>query len=266
LCCFLFLVSGFLSAWILVFNEKQETRNQQSVLPMRALLSLFLLLILSTPFARAQTVSPRVSANFILGIPVNEFADNVDNVGFGLNVTGGVGFNSLPLMIGLDVGYMIYGFERRSEPFSTTIPDVRVDVETSNNIVLGHLVFRVQPQQGTFQPYLEGLFGFKYLFTSTSIKNEFSDERIASSTNFDDFASSYGAGAGMVVQLFQRENERGRQSSILLHLGARYLLGSNAEYLEKGSIERLNNGDVVFNVTQSRTDLIMPMIGATFTF
>lgn len=214
----------------------------------------------------AQNVSPRVSANFIVGIPVDEFADNVDNVGFGLNVTGGVGFKTVPFMIGLDLGYMIYGFERRSEPFSTTIPDVTVDVETSNNIVLGHLVFRVQPQQGTFQPYLEGLFGFKYLFTSTSIQNQFSDENIASSTNFDDFASSYGAGAGMVVQIVQRENEVGRQSSILLHLGFRYLLGSNAEYLQRGSIERLSNGDIAFEVAQSRTDLIMPMLGATFTF
>lgn len=214
----------------------------------------------------AQNVSPRVSANFIVGIPVDEFADNVDNVGFGLNVTGGVGFKTVPFMIGLDLGYMIYGFERRSEPFSTTIPDVTVDVETSNNIVLGHLVFRVQPQQGTFQPYLEGLFGFKYLFTRTSIQNQFSDENIASSTNFDDFASSYGAGAGMVVQIVQRENEVGRQSSILLHLGFRYLLGSNAEYLQRGSIERLSNGDIAFEVAQSRTDLIMPMLGATFTF
>ena len=230
----------------------------------------FILLLLTCSgihsLTHAQTIQPRVSANLVLGVPVGEFADNVDNIGFGLNVTGGIGFNTLPFMIGLDFGYMIYGIERRSEPFSTTIPDVTVDVETTNNIVLGHLVFRVQPQQGTFQPYLEGLFGFKYLFTRTSIKNEFSDEQIASSTNFDDFASSYGAGAGIVFQIFQNENQQtGRRTTILLHGGARYLLGSTAEYLEKGSIER-NNGELVFNVTRSRTDLIVPMLGVEFTF
>ena len=228
--------------------------------------SFLVLLTLGAPSLYAQTVTPYVSANFALGIPIDEFADNVDNVGFGLNVTAGAGFNTLPFMIGLDLGYMIYGFERRSEPFSTTIPDVTVDVETTNNIVLGHLVFRIQPPQGTFQPYLEGLFGFKYLFTSTSVKSRFSDDDIASSTNFDDFASSYGAGAGFVFQLVQRQGEQGRQTAISLHLGARYLLGSNAEYLDRGSISRSNDGDVILETTQSRTDMIMPMLGASFRF
>ena len=210
--------------------------------------------------ARAQTTQPRVSANFIIGIPVNEFADNVDNLGFGLGVTGGIGFDSLPFMIGLDLGYMIYGFERRSEPFSTTIPDVRVDVETTNNIFLGHLVFRVQPQTGTVQPYIEGLFGFKYLFTRTSIQNIPNDAEIASSTNFDDFASSYGVGGGIDFSVFA-----GERTTIMVHVGCRYLFGSTADYLERGSIER-QNGQVQFDVITSRTDLVMPQVGATFVF
>ena len=225
-----------------------------------------LLFLLITPAALAQTTIPRVTANFIMGIPVGEFDDNVSTVGFGLNVSGGIGFAGLPFMIGADLGYMIYGFERRSVPFSTTIPDVTVDVETTNNIVLGHLFFRLQPQQGRFQPYLEGLFGFKYLFTRTSIKNISNGDDVASSTNFDDFASSYGVGAGFDILISSNQRENGKSLNISIHAGVKYLLGSNAEYLERGSITRLNNGDVVFDVSRSRTDLVMPQLGATFTF
>ena len=229
--------------------------------PFRFSLAAILLTGLLAPVqAGAQSISPRVSPNIIIGIPANEFADNVDNIGFGLGVTGGVGFGTLPIMIGLDLGYMVYGIERRSEPFSTTIPDVRVDVETTNNIFQAHLVLRVQPQTGAVQPYIEGLFGFKYLFTRTSIKNIPTDETVVSSTNFDDFASSFGPGAGVDIRLWEAE-----RTTILLHLGCRYLLGSVADYLERGSIERLN-GEVIFDVISSRTDFILPQLGATFTF
>ena len=232
---------------------------------MKRLLPLLTILLLAHT-ASAQTTVPRFSANFILGIPVGEFDDNVNNIGFGLGVNGGIGFSELPFMIGADLGYLLYGFERRSEPFSLTIPDVTVDVETTNNIVLGHLFFRIQPQQGSFQPYIEGLFGFKYLFTRTSIKNLSNDDNVASSTNFDDFASSYGAGAGLSFAISSSERENGGTLNILIHVGVRYLLGSNAEYLRRGSIERLDNGNVVFEVNRSRTDLIMPQLGASFTF
>ena len=232
---------------------------------MKRLFPLFIFLLIA-PGAVAQNVVPKVNANFILGIPVGEFSDNVDNIGFGLNVSGGVGIVGLPFMVGADLGYMIYGFERRSEPFSTTIPDVTVDVETTNNIVLGHLFFRIQPQQGVFQPYLEGLFGFKYLFTSTSIENISNGDDIASSTNFDDFASSYGVGAGFEIMVSARENENGRLRTILIHAGVKYLLGSTAEYLERGSITRLNNGTIEFDISRSRTDLVLPQLGVTFTF
>ncbi len=210
-------------------------------------------------------VTPRLSIDFMMGIPTGEFSDNVDNLGFGLDLAGGVGLSPAPIMIGAELGYLIYGFERRSEPFSTTIPDVRVDVETTNNIFMGHLFLRVQPQTGTFQPYLEGLFGFKYLFTRTSIENLATNESIASSTNFDDFASSYGLGGGLDIRVYAKEETGKRLRVLYIHLGTRYLLGSSAEYLERGSITR-QDGEVVFDVTRSRTDLITPQIGVTFTF
>ncbi len=226
---------------------------------------LFLLVVFfSTNLVNAQ-IKPRGTVNFMMGIPVSEFADNVDNLGFGINLNGGIGLAPAPVMIGLDLGYLIYGYERRSEPFSTTIPDVTVDVETTNSIALGHIFLRFQPQTGAFQPYAEVLFGFKYLFTRTSVDNRATDEEIAASINFDDFASSYGAGGGVEISVFQGENDNSRPYSILVNLGVRYLLGSSAEYLRRGSTSR-EDGALTFDVNKSRTDLIIPQIGATFLF
>src|SRR5690606_36432668 len=85
-------------------------------------------------------VRPQGDLNFIVGVPQGSFSENVDDAGFGLNLFGGLGVGRSPVVVGLELGFMVYGFERRNEPFSTTIPDVTVDVETSNNIMLGHFV------------------------------------------------------------------------------------------------------------------------------
>ncbi len=231
---------------------------------MGAVCMAFLLFVFSAATADAQ-VKPRVSVDLLAGIPVGEFADNVDNLGFGIGVNGGLGLAPAPIMFGIDIGYLIYGFERRSEPFSTTIPDVTVDVETTNSIAFGHLFLRIQPQTGAFQPYAEALFGFKYLFTRSSVENRQSNETIAASVNFDDFASSYGVGGGLDIRVYEGLNDNSRQFSVLINLGVRYLLGSSAEYLERGSTIR-DNGGLTFDVTKSRTDLVIPQLGATFVF
>lgn len=219
----------------------------------------------SLPQSASAQVTPRASVDLLMGIPVGEFADNVNNLGFGIGLNGGIGLSPAPVMLGVDIGYLIYGFERRSEPFSTTIPDVTVDVETTNSIAFGHLFLRVQPQTGALQPYAEALFGFKYLFTRTSVENRQSSESIAASVNFDDFASSYGFGGGLDIRIFQGVNDNSRPYSIMINLGARYLLGSSAEYLQRGSTGR-ENGELTFDITRSRTDLVLPQLGATFVF
>lgn len=213
-----------------------------------------------SPIASHAQARARVNPNIVVGIPVSEFADNIDNGGAGLELTGGIGLSPAPVMFGANLGFMIYGYERRTEPLSTTIPDVVVNVETTNNIAYGHLLFRIQPQSGAIQPYLDALFGFKYLFTRTSIENRRTNEEFAASTNFDDFASSYGAGAGLDIRL-----SGGNRKSLLINLGVRYLLGGNAEYLKKNSIRR-EDGQVLYDITRSRTDLVMPQLGVTFVF
>ena len=210
---------------------------------------------------RAQ-IYPQGDITLVVGLPQGEFEHHVDDAGVGLNVFVGLGLGRTPFVIGLDGGFLVYGFERRHEPFSTTIPDVTVAVETSNAIAMGHVLFRLQPPTGFFQPYLDGLFGFKYFFTETSINDEHHDGEfaIASSTNFDDAALSYGVGGGLDFEI-----HRGHRKSVFINVGARYLFGSEAEYPKEGSIER-RNGHVFFTTERSETDILITQLGITMKF
>lgn len=234
------------------------------------LLRLVLLALFLLSAAVQAQVRPQGDLYFVTGLPRGDFRANVDDPGFGLSVFGGLGFEGVPVVLGAELGFLIYGQEVRREPFSSTIPDVRVRVVTSNNIATGHLVLRLQPPRGAVQPYLDGLVGFKYFFTETRIESEnrSDDEPIAASTNFDDAAPSYGVGGGVQVKLYggYGERPRGHVQALNLTLGVRYLLGGEAEYLKRGSIERHRDGTLEYDVSRSKTDLLMPHLGVTLRF
>jgi hypothetical protein len=202
---------------------------------------------------------------FIVGAPQGEFKDNLDATGFG--ITGHIGYSpkTQPVMIGVEFGYMNYGSETRTEPFSTTIPDVFVNVTTTNNLVLTHLFLRAQPAKGAIRPYLEGLVGVSYFFTETKIENKnHGGEEIASNTNQDDATLSGGGGLGAMVQVYSKDKDN-RKIEVLLDFRTRYLLGGEAEYLKKGSIRRESNR-VVYDINKSKTNLLTFQFGVAVRF
>jgi hypothetical protein len=202
----------------------------------------------------------QAGAYFTTVIPRGELKENITNNGYGGGGQFLVRLGPSPFLVGGDVGIVIYGSETRFEPFSTTIPNVEVRVRTSNNILLAHSVLRIQPRTGLVRPYADGLIGLKHLFTRTSITNDADGLEIASSNDLSDTTLSYGFGGGLQVPLFQ-EGKR----AILLDGNVRYLRGSRAQYLKKGSI-REENGQVIYDVLSSRTDVISVQIGVTFRF
>jgi opacity protein-like surface antigen len=122
-----------------------------------------------------------------------------------------------------------------------------------------HFVARAQPRHGAVRPYADGLVGFKYLFTNTSI--DIDSENGASDTNLSDLTLSYGLGGGLQVRL----TSSAKRPVVLIDAGVRYLRGSRAEYLREGSIRR-ENGAVFFDVLSSRTDVVTAQVGVTFRF
>ena len=197
----------------------------------------------------------QVGINFSVAIPQGEFGEQVDNLGYGLS--GEFMFLSpkpkSPFGIGLNLGYYIYGMESRREPWSLTIPDVFVDVDRTNNLLNFHLVFEIGMPTGRIRPYIQGLFGGNYLYTQTSVNGEYGQDNIATSTNFDDWAWSYGVGGGVAILL--GGDPVTEQGAVYLDLKGRYLFGSEADYLKEGSIQIINSR-VVYNPSQSKTDLL----------
>ncbi len=227
-------------------------------------LVLILLLLSSALYGQ---IGMQAGMGIAVGVPMNEFADQVNTGGgFGGEFLYAPGNSYFGVGLGLD--FLIYGSETRKEPFSTTIPDVTVDVTTTNSIFLGYLLLRVQAKEGPIQPYADGLFGFDYLSTETSINNDDWDgwydgyDRIASTTNFDDAAMSYGFGGGCKFRVWESSTEA---TEVFVDVQGRYLRGGEAEYLKKGSIHR-DNGKLIFDVSKSKTDLLFFKVGASVQF
>lgn len=221
------------------------------------------LIIISIPFN--QFLAQSAGLNLTLAIPQGEFKEKVDNVGFGLS--GHINFLApkpkSPFGIGLNMGYIIYGSESRTEPLSSNIPDVFVNVDRTNSLLNFHLLFTIGLPSGRIRPYAEGLFGGSYIYTTTSVKSQGTGEEFASSTNFDDWAWSYGAGGGLLILLSGDPNTD--QNTIYLDLKGRYLFGSEAEYLKQGSV-RIENGQVYYDVSRSKTDLLTIHAGVLIYF
>jgi hypothetical protein len=223
------------------------------------LVSVALLFLILPEKSHAQNWD--ASVDFMLGAPQGGFKQNVDALGYGIDLLATYQLPYSYVAMGLDIGFMTYGTSRRTEPFSPDIPEVRVQVRTNNNIAFFHFLTRVQPGYGNIRPYLDALVGFNYLFTESRIQDQRTNEDIAGSTNFDDITFSAGIAAGSKFHLFETvDDETGWPIRFYLDLRARYLIGGNAEYLRVGSIQR-QNGNIIYDVDQSRTDILTFHLG-----
>jgi hypothetical protein len=211
-------------------------------------------------FAAAVPLAGQNSARNIFGItvgaglPMGLFKTNLGKDGFQFDLYYARKLKSAPLFIGFDCAFFIYGMSTRQEPLEN-IPEVNVDVETSNSVIQGLFFIRLQPAKGPFRPYIEGLAGVSYLSTDTTItEREFPWDEIASDTNFSDFALAAGGGAGVEVHLWG-----------VLDIKARYLTGSKAKYLKEGSIV-YEGGQAVYLYQESATNLLSFQAGVSFRF
>ena len=230
---------------------------------MRALLLSALLL---TGAAAAQ---PSVEITGLAVLPQGAFSDALGAAGGGMSAGVLYAIPSTPLAVGVEGSAALYGYERRTVPLSLTIPDVRVGVTTSNNLVQGLTVLRLQVPRGGVRPYVDGVAGLTYLFTQTSVGDDQaygSGYEPLSSTNYDDAALTAGGGVGVLVQLYAGYDDDGDPVAVSLDARLRYLVGGEATYLGRGDIVRYGDGTVGLDVRRSRTDVLVPHLGVAFTF
>ncbi len=194
-----------------------------------------------------------------LAVPVGDFGSHVD-------LGGGTGFGAV-LFLGenrlaglrAEGGFVIYGTATDWRPFSTTVPEVQVRVQTNNSIFTGGLGPQVYMGTGPIRPYIYGTVGFAYFATSTSISGEYQDDEIASTTNFDDFQLSLTGGGGLSVEV------RGGQNPISLDLSASYQHNGLTEYLVGGNdnIRRTRGGSVLVDPIESDANLMTYRVGVS---
>lgn len=246
---------------------------------------------------KAQTtIAPETSAlyfniNFNLGVPIGEYKTYNDEI------APGGGFDILfqphvkvPLLVGFNMAFMSGGSQIQRETLTADIVAGNtvietlyfpMRVETYNTIIGGNVSLRVQAPTNFVKPYVEGLVGFNYFGTNTSVYDE-SEEfylseadnpLITSSNQNSDWTYSFGGAAGMLIQI----NE-----SIFIDVRAAYRLGGNAQYYVEDDIE---DWELVFNTVptepddfedddlsisaipkESKTDMIVGTIGLTFKF
>ncbi len=220
-----------------------------------ALATLALLAAGAAPAAAADTPPGfQLALNFTPSFPLKGFYDglNANPLGGGADMLWRL--TGTPVSVGLSLAIQGYGWTTRMANLSPDIPEIAVKVGTGNNMLLGHLLIRLQPAEGKIRPYVDGLVGMTYLWTETGIYSR-DMSRVTSSVNFDDSALSFGVGGGVMLPLIRKPT-----FGLLFDAGARVIFGGQANYLPKGGLVR-ENGDVVANYVTSRTDLVTAHVG-----
>ena len=200
--------------------------------------------------------------SFTVAQPQGEFGDYVES-GFGgdLNYIHSLDRDGW-LSLRVDAGLAIYGYESYTVPLSETVGGrLLVDVSTSNNIAWIGVGPQIGVPDGRLRPYVNGFAGYSLLWTSTSVSGSndyyYDDEPFASTTNYDDWSFSYGAGAGLYIPV------RGGPKPVSIDLGMRYHNNGQAEYLREGDIVDHPDGSISLFPVQSDTDLLTFHIGVS---
>jgi hypothetical protein len=211
---------------------------------------------------RPETLQVGLSVPF--GIPVGAFGRHVDSAA---GISGGmdVGLGRSIVSVGGELSYVWYGSDERNVDLGPAIPELAgtsVKVTTDNAMLFLHGRVRLQPRHGRWRPYVDGLFGFDYIHTTTSIEDTVNCTGSTcsggiESTNLDDWVPSLGVGAGVMVGLGTSPD------SIRLDVSVRYLWGGEADYLVKGAIHNVGNTSIL-DISRSRTDMVAVSVGVAF--
>ena len=198
------------------------------------------------------------SSKFLAGVPVGPFGKKVGaSPGVAVDFTARVG--QTPVSVGAAFDYLLYGTETRRIALFPVVPEVFSNVGTTNNLIRTHALVRFQSPAGRVRPYAEGLLGFSYVYTRTSLDLGY-EGGSAATTHLGAFAPSFGAGGGVTIGFWS-----GRAARLGLDIGLRYLTGGDVDYLTRGELQRDEAG-VTFEPTRSPATLFGVQMGLTVDF
>lgn len=229
-----------------------------------------------------------------MGVPANQFREATTANGGGFGLSAFFPFDrKIPIFLGVDFGYMVYGINNNRQRINGTISvgnqviqTIPLDyrITTTNNLLSGHLVLRVRIPIKLIQPYFDGCVGFKNFYTRTTITDETRNNNTFNNnntnpfntnnntysnsvTNLSDVALSYGGGGGFMIG----------SGPIRLDIRCLYLLGEEARFFDRSSAagwsvnfsQNTNQFDSNINLSsakRSRTDMFYAQIGMIISF
>lgn len=185
---------------------------------------------------------------------------------FGEQVDGALGFNAHYIhrldptgTLGMRAGFgaAIYGHESRPVRLSDAVGDrILVDLVTTNAIYYLEAAPQLVVPGDAIRPYANAAVGASYFSTDSNLRGQ-RGQNFAGTTNYDDWALSYGGGVGVYIPLTS-----GRQPAAL-DLGLRYRHTGEVTYLREDSIEDRADGSIVIHPLTSDTDLYTLQLGVS---
>ena len=185
-----------------------------------------------------------------VGVPTGEFRQNTE--AFGLGMGGGAYFSfdaNHMFYLGGELSFDIYGKHIEDDGF--------YEIITNNNMFQLHGVIRIKPPSDGIVPYIDGMYGFKYIYTVSKLKENIAQNAIARDLDFQDVALSYGGAVGLYVPI---------GDAVAFDFKVQYLKGGEAEYIDARTIREEGIDNAVNNPIESSTDMFFFKVGLTFGF
>lgn len=207
-------------------------------------------------------------------LPQAQFGEHINSPGGGLNVFALYRFDDIPFGLGLDFSFMDFGTMSQTLPRDSDGNNHSLFVENKFRTNQAMAIARMHQRSGILQAYVEGLAGFNFFFSESTITDRAqnsSDTEIIQS-DFRNIAFSWGGGAGVLIRLHESTDRstwiQSRQNlrASFISIGFRYLHGSEAEYMKVGTINTNSQNGILNNSRHSHTDLLMVQFGFGFVF
>lgn len=229
--------------------------------PTSVLLAVLLLL------PAAASAQHRIGAGLAVSDPRGEFDQNTDT-GWGLAAWYRYGLaGEGVLSIGVNGAFQSYGSARRRAPLSGTIPDIRVDVETTNNTSYVQGAVELEVPSGAVRPYAMLAGGLGAFYTTTTLEDPFTDRTVLTHTNQSDWTWIWGAGGGVRVRVHEAQRPGRRPSRLFVDVGAMWQEGDEVEYLREGTlVTDQGEYDIDRRIARSEVELMLYRVGVTYEF
>jgi hypothetical protein len=199
-----------------------------------------------------------VGVTFVAADPVGELGTFFDQ-GFGGQFYGAIPLErSGHLRLRADLGFVIYGFERRRLCLSAPVGcRIEVDLTTTNSILFAGLGPELVLATGPVQPYVNASWGGSYFATTSSLGGSNHGADFASTTNFDDATFAWRAGAGLRLRV------HGGRRPVALDVGVERHQNGFADFLTKGDIVDHPDGSITILPNRAEANLVTFRFGVT---